>query len=339
MAYKVVMTIFNPSVPLEEEIITRTGAELVKSICLNEDDIIKQAGNADAVIAGATIQPFTRRVIEKLTKCRIIANFGIGYDKLDVEAATEHGICVANVPDYCLGEVSDHTMLLILALARKLLPVVAAVKQGKWFTSPEHRLTLMPMHRLQGQTLGLVGLGRIARALVPKAQSFGLRVIAYDPYIPKGVPQGLGVELIDLDKLLMESDFVSLHAHLNKENEHMIGLEQFRKMKRTACFINTARGQLVDEQGLRTALVEGYIAGAALDVMDPEPPSPDNPLLKMDNVIIITGHSAQLSVESEAELWRRPLEEVASVLQRKWPTALVNPRVKEIFVVKWGEME
>jgi len=338
MAYKVLMTAFIPEMPLEEEIVTRTGAELVKSFCFTEDEIIEGAQDADAIIAGATMQPFTRRVIEKLTRCRIIANIGIGYDRLDVEAATEHGICVANVPDYCLGEVSDHAMLLILALARKLLPAVAAIREGKWMASLQHRQVLMPIHRLQGQTLGLVGLGRIGRALVPKAHSFGLRVIAYDPYVPQEVARGLGVNLVDLDELLKESDFVSLHAHLTKENEHMIGLEQFKKMKPSAYFINTARGQLVDEQALKTALTEGYIAGAGLDVMDPEPPSPDDPLLQADNVIV-TGHSGQLSLESDAELWRRPLEEVARVLQRKWPVSLVNPEVKKKFVAKWGAMK
>lgn len=338
MAYKVVMTAFIPGMPLEEEIVTGIGAELVKSLLFAEDQIIEGAQDADAIIAGATMQPFTKRVIEKLTRCRIIANIGIGYDMLDVEAATEHGICVANVPDYCLGEVSDHAMLLILALARKLLPCVAAVREGKWMASIQDRQVLMPIHRLQGQTLGLVGLGRIGRALVPKAHSFGLRVIAYDPYVPQEVGRGLGVELVELDELLRESDFVSLHAHLTKENERMIGLEQFKKMKPSAYFINTARGQLVDEQGLKTALAEGYIAGAGLDVMDPEPPSPDDTLLRADNVII-TGHSGQLSLESDAELWRRPLEEVARVLQREWPVSLVNPEVKERFVAKWGAMK
>ena len=336
MAFKVVMTAFMPGIPLEQEIITSTGAEFVKSLCFSEDELIQGAQDADAVIAGTTMQPFTRKVIEKLAKCRIIANLGIGYDKLDVAAATEYGICVANVPDYCLDELSDHTILLILSLARKLLPTVAAVKEGKWMGA-ELRQLLMPVYRLKGQTLGLVGLGRIARALVPKAQTLGLKVIAYDPYVPEEVARGLGVELKDLHRLLKESDFVSLHAHLTKENERMIGLEQFKKMKRTAYFINTARGQLVNEQALQTALTEGYIAGAGLDVLDLEPPTSDNPLLQMDNVIV-TGHSAQLSIESETEFWRRPLEEVARVLRGRWPVAFINPGVKEKFVSKWGPM-
>lgn len=338
MAYKVVMTIFVPQMPLPEEIVTKAGAKLVKTFCQNEDQIIEQAKDADAVIAGATAQPFTRRVIENLTKCRIIANIGIGYDRLDVKACTDHGILAVNVPDYCLGEVSDEAILLILALSRKLLPAVAAVREGKWMTVPQNRQLLMPMHRLQGQTLGLVGLGRIARAVAPKAQSLGLKVIAYDPYIPKDVFKKLGVEQVDLDRLLKESDFVSLHAPHTKENEHMIGADQLKKMKPSAYLINTARGPLIDQQALTAALNKGLIAGAGLDVVDPEPPPADDPLLKMNNVLI-TGHSAQLSIESDAELWRKPLEEVARVLQGQWPLALLNPEVKSKYVAKWGPMK
>ena len=338
MAYKVLMTAFMPGMPLEEEIITNTGAELVKNLIFTEDEIIENAKDADGIIAGTTVQPFTRRVIENLTKCRIIANLGIGYDKLDLEAATDHGICATNVPDYCLGELSDTTMLLILALARKLMITTAAVKEGKWFTNLQDRQMLMPMYRIQGQTLGLIGLGRIARTLVPKARSFGLKVIAYDPYIPQEVAKGLGVEPVDLERLLKESDFVSIHAHLTKENERMIGLDQLKMMKPSAYLVNTARGQMVDQQALYTALTEGLIAGAGLDVMDPEPPNPDDPLLKLDN-LIATGHSAQLSEDAEAEMWRRPLEEVASVLKGEWPRAWLNPEVKEKFIAKWGSMK
>jgi len=338
MAYKVLMTAFMPGMPLEEEIITDAGAELVKTLVFTEDEIIENARDADGIIAGTTVQPFTRRVIENLTKCRIIANLGIGYDKLDLEAATDHGICATNVPDYCLGELSDTTMLLILALARKLMLTTAAVKEGKWFTNLQDRQMLMPMYRIQGQTLGLIGLGRIARTLVPKAQSLGLKIIAYDPYIPQEVAKGLGVEPVDLEKLLKESDFVSIHAHLTKENERMIGLDQFKMMKPTAYLVNTARGQMVDQQALYTALTEGLIAGAGLDVMNPEPPNPDDPLLKLDNVIA-TGHSAQLSEDAEIEMWRRPLEEVASVLKGEWPRAWLNPEVKEKFIAKWGSMK
>jgi len=338
MAYKVLMTAFMPGMPLEEEIITNAGAELEKNLIFTEDEIIENARDADGIIAGTTVQPFTRRVIENLTKCRIIANLGIGYDKLDLEAATDHGICATNVPDYCLGELSDTTMLLILALARKLMITTAAVKEGKWFTNLQDRQMLMPMYRIQGQTLGLIGLGRIARTLVPKARSLGLKVIAYDPYIPPEVAKGLGVEPVDLERLLKESDFVSIHAHLTKENERMIGLDQLKMMKPTAYLVNTARGQMVDQQALYTALTEGLIAGAGLDVMDPEPPNPDDPLLKLDN-LIATGHSAQLSEDAEAEMWRRPLEEVASVLKGEWPRAWLNPEVKEKFITRWGSMK
>jgi D-3-phosphoglycerate dehydrogenase len=191
------------------------------------------------------------------------------------------------------------------------------------------------MHRLSGQTLGLIGFGRIPRTIVPKAKSFGLRIIAHDPNLPNTMFKRFAVESVGLDQLLEESDFVSLHASLTPETKHMMGLQQFKRMKPSAYLINTARGELVDEKALYTALSKGLIAGAGLDVLETEPPSPDNPLLKLNN-ILITGHSAYYSEESTEELFRRPWEEVARVLQGKWPHGLVNPQVKERFKAKWG---
>jgi len=177
------------------------------------------------------------------------------------------------------------------------------------------------LHRLSGQTLGLIGFGNIARTLVPKAKAFGFRIIAYAPHVPNILFKTFKVESVDLGRLLEESDFVSLHTALTSETRYMMGLKQFKKMKPTAYLINTARGELVDEEGL--------------DVLNPEPPSPDNPLLKLDNVLI-TGHFAYYSEESREELFMQPWEEVARVLKGEWPHGLVNPEVKERFRVKWG---
>jgi D-3-phosphoglycerate dehydrogenase len=321
-----------------EEDYRKIGAELVKKLCRSEDDLISIAHDADAIITGG--EPYSRRVIEKLTKCRVISNIGIGYDGIDVEAATEHGIYVTNVPDYCLEEMAEHTLALILACGRKLLRFDRAVREGKWDSRAPREIREKirpPMFRLKGQTLGLVGLGRIPRTLVPKAKALGLKVIAYDPYVSKDAAAELGVEMVGFEQLLRESDFVSLHAALTKDNQHMIGAEQLKKMKRTAYLINTARGGLVDEQALNTALSEGIIAGAGLDVLDPEPPRPDNPLFKRDNVII-TAHSANYSEESQAELLRRPEEEVFSILRGESPRCPVNPQVKERFVTRWGKI-
>jgi len=338
MAFKVVHTIAVPDMPIEEKIITGIGAQLVRGVFMTEDQIIQACKDADAIVCGATTQPFNRKVIENLPKCRIIANIGIGYDKLDVQAATDHTILATNVPDYCLEEVSDQAMALILALYRKLFPAAAKSAEGKWLMFPEHSKTLMPIFRLRGRTLGLLGLGRIGRAMVPKAKGFGMKVIAYDPYIPAKVATDMGVELVDKDILLAQSDYLSLHAPANPDGTPLMGAKEFKKMKPTAYLINTARGSLVDEKALIAALNAKQIAGAGLDVMHGEPPSTDNPLFKMPNVII-SGHSGQLSVEATMELFRRPLQECARVLQGEWPGGLLNPQVKDKFVARFGAMK
>jgi D-3-phosphoglycerate dehydrogenase len=201
---------------------------------------------------------------------------------------------------------------------------------------PEIQRNIWPrMSRLRGQTLGLIGFGRIPQALVPKAKGFGLRVIAYDPYVPPSVFEALGVERVGLDQLLAESDIVSLHSALTAETKHILSLEQLKKMKPTAYLINTARGALIDQRALYIALTEGYLAGAALDVTEPEPISANDPLLKLDNVII-TAHSAHFSIPAYLELTRRPGEEVARVFKGEWPIGLLNPQVKEKYNQRWG---
>ena len=340
MRLKVVITFFVPgAVPIYDELLTRLGAEVEKTFCTTEEELISACSEADAVIAAGTrITPgyvFSPKVIENLNKCRIIALMSIGYDNVDVAAATEKGICVANAPDYCLEEVSDHAMALILACARKFYQLLPDIKSGKWSTQAEYSSVLKPLHRLSRQTLGLIGFGKIPRTIVPKAKAFGFRIIAYDPHVPNTMFKTFKIESVGLDQLLEESDFISLHALLTPETKHMMGLQQFKKMKPTAYFINTARGELVDEKALYTALSEGLIAGAGLDVLEPEPPGPDNPLLKLNNALI-TGHSAYYSEESREELFIRPWEEVARVLQGEWPHGLVNPQVKERFRARWG---
>ena len=339
MDFKVVMTIEFPGIPPDENAFSQLGAIFSKIPCHSEEEIITAAHDADAVITIATVQSFPRRVIERLNKCRIISSVGIGYEGIEVKAATEHGILVVNTPDYCLEEVSDHTMALILACARKLLPQDQAVRAGKWnsLERPEIRFKIWPpISRLRGQTLGLIGFGRIPRTLVPKAKGFGLRVIAYDPYVPSGIAEAQGVGSVDLSDLLRQSDYLSIHAALTPETKHLLGLEQFKQMKPTAYLINTARGGIIDEQALYLALSQGYIAGAGLDVLDPEPPQPDNPLLKLDNVVI-TAHAAHYSDQSVIELRRRPVEEVIRVLKGEWPLGLVNPEAKEKYLSKWGK--
>jgi len=340
LSLKVVVTFYAPGiVPTYDELLTKLGAEVEKIFCATEEELISACSEADAAIAlGIRITPgyiFSLKVIENLNKCRLIALTGIGYDNVDISAATEKGICVANVPYYCLEEVSDHAMALILACARKFYQLLPDIKSGKWSTQADYLSALKPLYRLSGQTLGIIGFGSIARTLVPKAKAFGFRIIAYAPHVPSILFKTFKVESVELDQLLKESDFVSMHTALTSENKHMMGLEQFKRMKPTAYFINTARGELVDEKALYTALSEGLIAGAGLDVLESEPPGLDNPLLKLSNVLI-TGHFAYYSEESREELFRWPWEEVARVLQGEWPQGLVNPQVKERFSVKWG---
>ncbi len=263
MRFKVVQVMYEPGsfMPDYGEMLKQAGLDVdfVKVNCTSEEEIIAAARDADAVIGVATFQRFSRKVIESLPKLRFIMSMGIGYDNLDVPAATEHGVLAANVPDYCLEEMSDHVMALILACTRKITKLDATVKGGGWQKEPDPSMqrNIWPtMSRLRGQTLGLVGLGRVPRALLPKAKGFGMRVIASDPYLDPGVFQSLGVERVDLDVLLAQSDFISLHAALTPETTHMLGAPQFKKMKPTAYLVNTARGALVDHSALYQALAE-----------------------------------------------------------------------------------
>jgi D-3-phosphoglycerate dehydrogenase / 2-oxoglutarate reductase len=340
LSFKVVVTFYAPGIiPIYDELLTRLGAEVETTFCTTEEELISVCSEADAVIAlGIKITPgyvFSPRVIEDLDKCRLIALTGIGYDNVDIAAATQKGICVANNPYYCLEEVSDHTMALILACARKFYQLLPDIKSGKWSTEADYLTALKPLHRLSGQTLGLVGFGNIARALVPKARAFGFRIIAYAPHVPSVLFDAFKVESVGLNQLLKESDFVSVHTNLSPETKHMMGLEQFKQMKPTAYFINTARGELVDEKALYAALSEGLIAGAGLDVLESEPPDRDSRLLALNNVIV-TGHFAYYSEESQEALFRWPWEEVARILQGEWPQGLVNPQVKDRFSARWG---
>ncbi len=318
------------------------GAEFVGQHCATDDEFITLAQDADAVITVGSIRPVPRKVIENLEQCRLISNTQIGYDSIDIAAATERGILVTNVPDYCVEEVSDHAMALVLACARKIVHLNQAAKKGQWGLSAsgiEIQQGIWPkMSRLQGQTLGLLGLGKVSRALVPKARGFQLRVIACDPYVSPELAQQMGVELVDWKRLLRESDFLSIHAALTPETRHIMNTEAFGQMKPTACLINTARGGFIDESALYQALKEEKIAMAALDVTDPEPPAPKSPLLAMDNVIS-TAHSAFFSPTSEAERWHRPVEEVSRVMRGEWPRSVVNPQAKQKYMAKWGAMK
>ncbi|MBP8717711.1 MAG: C-terminal binding protein [Candidatus Atribacteria bacterium] len=315
--FKIIITdCDHPSVDIERNILSKIDSELILESCRTEDDVIAVASDANAIIN--QYAPFTRKVIKSLQKCKVISRYGVGVDNIDIQAATEHNIIVANVPDYCVDEVSTHAFSLILACARRITILDRKIRAQKWdFT------LVKPLFRTQGQTIGLFGLGRIARTVAQKATGFGFKVIAYDPYISKVDGK---VELVSLDRLLSDSDFISIHAPLTEETKHAFAEKELKMMKKTAYLINTSRGPLVDEQALYVALKEGWIAGAALDVMEKEPPDWNNPLLALQN-LIVTPHISFYSEESYVELKTKTAEAVLAVLRGEIPRSVVNPQV------------
>ena len=320
---KVVVTDYEyQSLERERQIINGIGADFCDTFqCRTEDQVIEAAGDADAIIV--QYAPITRRVIENLKNCKVIATYGIGTDKIDVRAATECGICVANVPDYGIEEVSDHTILLLLAVARKLTFLNQAVKSGVW----DYKLA-KPIYRIRGKELGVIGFGKIPRLVARKAHGFGLNISSYDPFVTEEVCDAEGCRKVEFDDLIQRCDFISIHVPLTSETRHMFNAEVFKKMKKTAYLISVGRGPVVDEVALIEALQKGEIAGAALDVTEKEPIAADNPLLRMDNVII-TPHAAWYSEEAAAALQRGAAEQVAQVLQgRCYPRNLVNRELK-----------
>lgn len=337
MPYQILLTLARyPGFPHNPDLYKKYDATLIRKDFSSEKELARAAEEVDAILTGMTI--ISRSSMEGMKRCRIISAIGIGYEGIDLEAATDMGIAVSNVSDYCLEEVSDHAMSLILACARKVVRLDRAVREGKWDSAEKLEIRSKiwpPMFRLRGQVLGLMGLGRIARTLIPKAQGFGLRIISHDPYISKDVAESMRVQLVSREELLRQSDFVSVHVPLTEETHNLLSLKEFRMMKPTAYVINTSRGGLIKEEDLHYALKEGLIAGAALDVTEPEPPKPDNPLMKLDNVIL-TAHSAHFSNQSAMELRKRAEENVFTVLAGDFPASLVNPDVRGKFKARWG---
>jgi D-3-phosphoglycerate dehydrogenase / 2-oxoglutarate reductase len=323
-----------PPIDLDTASMKKLGVEYLEIPSPTEDDLISNAFDADVLIDRS--EPCTRRVISSLKSCRLIMTPKVGYDNIDVNAATEFGICVANIPGLSVDEVSDHTMALLLSCSRKIIKLNNMVRGGDWhvFHGKEMQFMWNGISQLRGQVFGLVGLGAISRAIVPKAQAFGLKVISYDPYVTPDVMSAIGVESVSLERLLVESDFVSVHTPLTPNTRHLIGTEQFRLMKKTAYFINASRGAVVDENALYRTLADDRIAGAGLDVLEKEPVDMNNPLLKLDNVIL-TGHSAHYSDQAWHQQSHIPVEEVRRIMSGEWPLGLVNPQVKTNYLARW----
>jgi D-3-phosphoglycerate dehydrogenase len=304
----------------EMEALAGLGAEIVEGPA-DEDGFAEAAKDADAIY-GKGIR-ISARIIEGLTRCRVIALGSVGVDSVDIAAATARGIPVTNVPDTFIEEVADHAMTLLLGGFRRLVAQDRMVREGRW---REGRPQLLQFPRLMGLTLGFIAFGHVARATALRARPFGLRMLGYDPYVEELVMPPYGVEPATLEEVLTRSDFVSMHAPATPEAQGMLTEKHFRMMKPGALFINTGRGTTVDEQALITALQQGWIAGAALDVLETEPPRQDNPLLQMDNVIL-TAHVASASARFDPARKRRVGQELALALTGRWPMSCVNPAV------------
>ncbi len=295
-------------------------ADLVALQTKRPEEFLAEAADCDALL-NTYAGPITAEVMARMPRCRIIARYGIGVDTIDLEAATAAGIIVTNNPTYCIEEVAEHTLALVLACARKVAFYDRLVRGGRWEVPPGK-----PIFRLAGRTLGLVGFGNIARAVAVRAAAFGLRVLFHDPYVAAGRFPVPG-DKRDFPALLEEADVVSLHPPLTRETRGMMNDEAFARMKPTAFLVNCARGPLVDTAALVRALDAGRIAGCALDTTDPEPLPDPHPLRGRDNVIL-TPHAAWYSEQAMAGLQAGAPGEVRRVLTGQWPLHVVNPAVK-----------
>jgi len=315
--YQVVITdCDHGSIEEEKEELGKIGAELILAQVKEEGDLIRACKEADGIINQYSL--LTRRVLENLPKCKVISRYGVGLDPVDLKAATDLGIIVANVPAYCMDEVSNQTISMLLGLMRKVVFFDQKVKSSQW----DFRQGI-PIHRTTGKAMGLIGCGKIGLEVAKKISAFGIRVITFDPYIEKA-PEG--IELTDFDTVLKESDFISIHCPLNESTRHLIGEREFKKMEKKPLLINTSRGPIIDEKALIQALKEGHISGAGLDVLEEEPPDSQNPLLKMENVIL-SPHIGFYSEESISELKRRTAKNVSEVLMGRRPGSIVNREV------------
>lgn len=310
----------------ERSILEPLGVDLVKRPCDTEADVVDAGRDAAALLVGNA--PITAEVLSGLPRCLAIVKPSVGVDNIDIDAATAAGVCVANVPDYGTDEVATHAMALLLNAWRYVDACAADVRAGRWQPRPPY-----PVQRSFGRTLGIIGFGRIGRSVAQKAGGFGWRLLAWDPYVDESEMRRRGVEAADFDTLLAESDFVSLHLPLTEETHYLIDTDALAKMKPSAILVNTARGGVVDSDALYRAVESGQIAGAALDVVDVEPPPQDHPLHRTER-ILVTAHVAWYSKQAFEDLRVKAVQEVARVLQGELPVNLLNPEVKPRFEVR-----
>jgi D-3-phosphoglycerate dehydrogenase len=294
-----------------------TGVELIERPLREEDGSVSpDVREADILISGGA--SIDQAVARELRDVRVLVRPYVGYDDIDVDALTDWGILLANVPDAFIQEVADHTLALILACNRKLLQTDAFVRHGAWSGGAHNREASIPLRRISALTLGLVGFGNIARLVLERARPFGLRIVAYDPYVSAEAARAVGVSLLSLDELLAQADIVSIHVLLSAETRHLIDERRLALMKPGAIIVNTSRGPVIDENALVAALQAGRLAGAGLDVFEVEPIPADSPLLRMPNVIL-TSHVASYSEEGDVAHQQRTLEIVSRLVSGDLP--------------------
>ena len=320
-----------PRTTTENALFDDRGVEVIPRETLDANTSANLLSRLDALlVVSASIR---EEVIAKLDQCRVISRYGTGTDNVDVAAATRRGIVVTNVPDFCLSEVAEHTLALLLGVARKLLVMDRATRNGNWQARVKE-----PVRRIAGRRLGLVGFGNIARQVAARARAFGLDLVACDPFLNTSAAAALSVRPVSFQELLETSDFVSLHVPLTSETRHMIGEAELRSMMPCAVLINTARGALIDERALVIALSEGWIDGAGVDVyeelsmFDVPPAFKDHPLFGLSNVLL-SPHTAACSEDSLEQLMRDGAKEACTVLAGNWPAHCVNRDVTPRFTL------
>jgi D-3-phosphoglycerate dehydrogenase len=324
MSTKIVVTDYEfPDLALEQAVVAKAGLTLSAGQCRTEDELIALCADADGIVTQYAM--ITPRVIAELKNCKVISRYGVGLNTIDVPAATQAGICVANVPDASIEDVSDHAAAMMLTLARGINLLDAAVRAGRWSYAEAK-----PLYRMKGRTLGLLSFGQISQTLARKMASFGVNIIAHDPYANAAVAEKLGVKLVDAETLYRQSDILSIHVPLTDSTKGMVGAGQLALMKPTAILINTARGPVIDQAALIKALQDKKIAAAGLDVFETEPLGADHPFTRMPNVVL-SPHSAWYSEQSEIELRTRTTQNVVDVMQGRLPTYHVNREVTPRF--------
>lgn len=325
--FKIVQTTAEPGAELaaEREGLAEFAGDLVTYGNLNTPEkLIAACRDADAILVPGA-RHFTREVLSQLERCRVLVRYGVGYDTIDVPAASEHNILVVNMPDFCQPEVANHALVLLLDCAKKITRLDRWMRAGGW--QDRRAPFISPMGPIHGQTVGLVGFGAIARQFHRRLVALDVRTLAYDPYFPSEAAAALGVELLPLDEIMRQSDYISIHTPLTDETRGMIDAARLALCKPSAYLINTSRGPVVDERALITALQEGRLAGAGLDVFEVEPLPADSPLLTMENVVL-TPHSASYADETFRIMFRRVGEEAARALRGQMPNTPVNGQIR-----------